>query len=126
MSKSPILVDFERAVRGWFIGMATTDTVEVSDDRIIEGVDYVYGVNDHKRRVVVEKLHKFNRKALRNIGKRKAEKVDSRYNGGDDTMIIPVGKPGSRERVEAMRSQYEAVMASGQEVSIFSWKGDDE
>lgn len=73
-----------------------------------------------------EKVLKFNRKALRNIGKRKIEKVDPRYNGGEDTMIIPVGKPGSKERVEAMRTQYEAIIASGHEVSIFSWKGNDE
>lgn len=70
-----------------------------------------------------EKVLKFNRTALRNIGKRKVEKVDPRYNGGEDTMILPVGKPGSKERVEALRFQYEAVIANGQEVSPFSWEG---
>lgn len=70
-----------------------------------------------------EKILKFNRTALRNMGKRKVEKVDPRYKGGDDTMIIKVGKPGSRERVEALRVQYEAVQASGEEVSPFSWEG---
>lgn len=123
MSKSPILAEFERAVRGWFIGMATPDIVEVSDDRIIEGVDYVYGVSDRKRKVVVEKLHKFNKKALRNMGKVRKEKVDPRYSGGEDTMIVKVGKPGSRERVEALRSQYEAVAAAGEEISPFAWEG---
>ena len=123
--KSPIVREFERAVSQWFIGMATPDIVEVSDDRVIDGVDYVYGVSDRKRKVVVEKLHKFNRTALRNMNKRKVEKVDPRYKGGDDTMIVPVGKPGSRERVEALRSQYEAVMASGEEVSPFGWVGED-
>lgn len=66
-----------------------------------------------------EKILKFNRKALRRLGKSKAEKADPRLIGGDDTMIIKVGKPGSRERVEALRSQYEAVMADGGEVSPF-------
>ena len=70
-----------------------------------------------------EKVLKFNRKALRNLGKSKVEKVDPRYNGGDDTMIVKVGKPGSRERVEALRSQYEAITACGEEVSPFSWEG---
>lgn len=123
--ESEIMRDFKRAVQTWFIGMATPDTVEVSDDRVVEGVDYVYGVTDRKRKVVVEKLHKFNRKALRRIGKRKVSKADPRYKGGDDTMILKVGKPGSRERVEALRSQYEAIAASGEEVSPFSWKGEE-
>ena len=49
------------------------------------------------------------RSALKNIGKASKEKVDPRYNGGDDLMIIKVGKPGSRERVEALASQYAAI-----------------
>lgn len=73
--------------------------------------------------IVSEKVLKFNRKALRRAGSVKAEKVDPRYGGGDDTMILKVGKPGSRERVEALRSQYEAVMANNEEVSPFSWEG---
>lgn len=121
--ESEILREFKRAVQTWFIGMAIPDVVEVSDDRVIDGVDYVYGISDRKRKVVVEKLHKFNRKALRRIGKRKVEKVDPRYGGGDDTMIVKVGKPGSRERVEALRSQYEAIAAHGEEVSPFGWEG---
>jgi hypothetical protein len=69
-----------------------------------------------------EKVLKFNRKALRNMGKVKVEKIDPRYNGGEDTMIVKVGKPGSRERVEALRSQYEAIEASGENLSPFGWK----
>lgn len=67
-----------------------------------------------------EKILKFNRKALRRKGDSKAEKADPRYKGGDDLMILKVGKPGSRERVEALRSQYEAIAAHGEEVSPFS------
>jgi len=70
-----------------------------------------------------EKVLKFNRKAMRDTAVEKAEKVDPRYGGGEDTMIVKVGKPGSRERVEALRSQYEAVAATGEEVSPFAWEG---
>ena len=70
-----------------------------------------------------EKVLKFNRKAMRDAAIEKAEKVDPRYGGGEDTMIVKVGKPGSRERVEALRSQYEAVAAAGEEVSPFAWEG---
>ena len=70
-----------------------------------------------------EKVLKFNRRAMRETAVEKAEKVDPRYSGGEDTMIVKVGKPGSRERVEALRSQYEAVAAIGEEVSPFGWEG---
>jgi len=70
-----------------------------------------------------EKILKFNRKAMRETAVEKVEKVDPRYSGGEDTMIVKVGKPGSRERVEALRSQYEAVAAVGEEVSPFAWEG---
>ena len=68
-----------------------------------------------------EKVLRFNRKAMRNTTATMAEKVDPRYGGGEDTMIAKVGKPGSRERVEALRSQYDAV--AGEEVSPFAWEG---
>jgi len=70
-----------------------------------------------------EKVLKFNRKAMRELSKRTVEKVDPRYSGGEDTMIVKVGKPGSRERVEALRSQYDAIAAMGEEVSPFGWEG---
>ena len=69
-----------------------------------------------------EKVLKFNRKAMRETATEKTEKVDPRYSGGEDTMIVKVGKPGSRERVEALRSQYEAVATIGEEVSPFGWE----
>ena len=65
-----------------------------------------------------EKVIRFNRKALRKGGKAKA-KVSSRFRGGEDGMIVPVGEPGSGERVEALRSQYDMILASGEEVSPF-------
>ena len=73
-----------------------------------------------------EKILKFNRKALRNLGKIKKEKADPRFIGGHDTMIVRAGKPGSRERVEALTMQYGAILACGEEVSPFAFKGDDE
>lgn len=110
MSMSEILDDFERDIQGWFIGIAIPHQPSLADD--------VVGP------IRSEKILKFNRKALLNSGKRKVEKVDPRYGGGEDTMIIKVGKPGSEERKEALRSQYEAILASGEEVSPFSWKGE--
>jgi len=82
------------------------------------------GVDDQKRYVVSEKVIKFNRTALKNLGKVRKEKVDPRYAGGEDTMIVPVGKPGSRERVEELAKQYGAV--AHLELSPFSFKGEDE
>lgn len=67
-----------------------------------------------------EKILKFNRKALRKGSKVQTEKVDPRYGGGEDTMILKVGKPGSRERVEALAEQYGAILACGEEVSPFA------
>lgn len=67
-----------------------------------------------------EKILKFNRKALKNLGRKKVEKNDPRFIGGNDLMIVKVGKPGSRERVEALANQYAAILACGEEVSPFS------
>ena len=65
-----------------------------------------------------EKILRFNRKSLRQGGMSKV-KVSSRFRGGEDGMIVPVGKPGSQERVEALRTQYDMILASGEEVSPF-------
>jgi len=107
--KFPIIENAKRQARMCFLGIAIPHQPSLADG--------VYGP------ISSEKVLKFNRKALRNIGKRSVEKVDPRYNGGDDTMIVRVGKPGSRDRVEALRSQYEAIAACGEEVSPFGWEG---
>jgi hypothetical protein len=70
-----------------------------------------------------EKVLKFNRSAMRDSVKTMVEKVDPRMGLGEDTMIVKVGKPGSRERVEALRSQYEATLTMGEEISPFAWEG---
>ena len=52
-------------------------------------------------------VHKFNRKAIKDVVKSEQAKVDDRYLSSQDNMIDAVGKPGSSERVEALRSHYE-------------------
>lgn len=54
-------------------------------------------------------LYKFNRKAMRKIVKSERAKVDDRYLSSKDNMINPVGKPGSDERLEALRLHYETT-----------------
>lgn len=121
-TKFPIIERAKIQARMIFKGIAIPMLVEIPDDKVVEDTDYVYGVTDQQRYVVTEKVVKFNRKALRRLGKVRAEKVDPRLVGGDDTMIVKVGKPGSRERVEALAHQYAAIMAHGEEISPFAFK----
>lgn len=124
--KFPIIEKAKRQARMCFKGIAVPTVVPVPDMRVVEDVDYVYGIQDHGRYVVSEKVMKFNRTALKNIGKRKAsENTDPRFVGGVDSMIIKVGKPGSKERVDALASQYAAILASGEEISPFAWKDEE-
>lgn len=120
--KFEIIENAKRQARMVFKGIAIPTLVPVPDSRVVEGVDYVSGVQDHGRYVVSEKVLKFNRKALKNLGKRKKENNDPRFVGGEDTMIVKAGKPGSRERVEALAHQYGAILACGEEISPFAWK----
>ena len=103
-TKYKIIEDAKRQARMCFLGIAIPHQPTLADG--------TYGP------IRSEKVLKFNRKALRNIGKRKVESVDSRFIGGDDTMIVKVGKPGSRERVEALMSQYENL--ANNEMSPFT------
>ena len=122
-TKYPIIENAKRQARMIFKGIAVPMLVEIPDDKVVDDVDYVYGVTDQKRYVVSEKVLKFNRTALKNLGKVRKEKADPRYVGGEDTMIVPVGKPGSRERVEELTKQYGAV--AHLELSPFSFKSDE-
>lgn len=92
-SKFKIIEDAKRQARMCFLGIAIPTEVKNIDGEMVQ----------------VEKVLKFNRKALKNLGKVKAEKVDPRMIGGDDKMIVKVGKPGSRERVEELAKQYSVV-----------------
>lgn len=123
--KPDIVKNAERQARMIFKGIAIPMVVPVPDSRVVEGVDYVSGVQDRGRYVVSEKVLKFNRKALRNLRKRKTENADPRFVGGNDTMIVKAGKPGSRERVEALFDQYTAILACGEEISPFAYKGEE-
>jgi len=107
-TKFKIIEDAKRQARMCFLGIAIPCDKRTADGGTIRS----------------EKVLKFNRKALRKAGKISIEKVDPRYNGGDDTMIVKVGKPGSRDRVEALRSQYEKIATCGEEISPFSWRGE--
>ena len=103
MTKFAIVENAKRQARMMFVGIAIPHQPSLAD-----------GVHGPIRS---EKVLKFNRTALRNAGRVKAETVDSRFRGGNDNMIVPVGKPGSRERVEALAAQYATMME--REVSPF-------
>jgi tRNA G37 N-methylase TrmD len=109
MTKFAIVENAKKQARMLFVGIAIPHQPSLANG--------VYGP------IHSEKILKFNRKALRNLGKVKMEKADSRYNGGEDTMIVKVGKPGSAERKAALAEQYAAILASGEEVSVFGWNG---
>lgn len=104
--KYPMIEAAKVQARMCFLGIAIPTEVKNIDGEVVQ----------------VEKVLKFNRKALRRLGKVRVKKVDPRIVGSEDTMIVPVGKPGSRERVEALRTQYEAIAACGEEISPFRWK----
>jgi hypothetical protein len=63
-----------------------------------------------------EKVLKFNRKSMRESVKNSV-KVSSRFKGGEDNMRFPVGKPGSKERLNALIVQYASL--EEEEVSPF-------
>ena len=105
-TKYPMIEAAKVQARMCFLGIAIPTEVKNIDGEMVQ----------------VEKVLKFNRKALRRLGKVRVSKVDPRVVGSEDTMIVPVGKPGSRERVEALLSQYEAIAACGEEISPFRWK----
>ena len=109
MTKFAIVENAKRQARMLFVGIAIPHQPSLAD-----------GVVGPIRS---EKILKFNRKALRNMGKVKADKVDPRMLGGEDTMIVPVGKPGSRERIEELTKQYGVV--AHLELSPFSFKSDE-
>lgn len=94
-TKYKIVENAKRQARMCFLGIAIPCQKKLADG--------MYGP------IRCEKVLKFNRKALRNIGKVKATKVDPRMIGGEDTMRFKVGKPGSRERVEALALQYASL-----------------
>lgn len=107
--KYPIIENAKRQARMCFLGIAIPTEVKNIDGEMVQ----------------VEKVLKFNRKSLRNLGKVRQEKADPRLIGSDDSMIVKVGNPGSKERVTALTDQYTAIMAHGEEISPFGWKEND-
>ena len=105
-TKFAIIENAKRQARMCFLGIAIPHQPTVADG--------VYGP------IRSEKVLKFNRKALRKGSQSKKEKADPRYKGGDDLMIVKVGKPGSAERKAALAEQYAAILACGEEVSPFA------
>jgi len=93
MEKFPIVEEFKRTVRGVFYGMAIPCEKTTADGGTI----------------MSEKVLKFQRSALRRIGKKKVTKADPRLIGGQDRMRFPVGKPGSPERLDALAAQYASL-----------------
>jgi tRNA U54 and U55 pseudouridine synthase Pus10 len=91
--KFAIVENAKRQARLCFLGIAIPTVVKSIDGEMVQ----------------VEKVLKFNRTALKNIGKASREKVDPRMIGGEDNMIVKVGKPGSRERIEELAKQYSVV-----------------
>lgn len=104
-TKFKIIEDAKRQARMIFLGIAIPHQPSTADG--------VYGP------IKSEKIIKFNKTALRNMGKMKKEKVDPRLVGGSDLMVDKVGKPGSKDRVEALRAFYELQNIAGQETSAF-------
>lgn len=102
-NKFPIIENAKRQARMCFVGIAIPHQPTLANGE--------YGP------IRSEKILKFNRKALKNLGKKKITKIDPRYKGGDDLMVTKVGKPGSRERVEALAAQYAILQES--ETSAF-------
>jgi len=100
-TKFPMIEKAKRQARLCFLGIALPTVVKSIDGEMVQ----------------VEKVIKFNRTALKNMGKSKTENVDPRFIGGDDNMIVKVGKPGSRERVEELAKQYS--VATRHEISPF-------
>jgi hypothetical protein len=106
MTKFAIIENAKRQARMCFVGIAIPHQPTLANGE--------YGP------IKSEKILKFNRTALRNIGKMKKQSNDPRFVGGEDHMILNVGKPGSPERVAALIEQYAAIAACGEEVSPFS------
>jgi hypothetical protein len=104
----------KRAARAMFYGIASgAELVEVTDP--VEGVEYFTG-EDGVPCLWVEKVTKFPKSR----GSKSKYKHHRNYNpAAHDNMIVKVGTPGSRERLDALRDQYAAIEAGKHDVSPF-------
>lgn len=115
LSKYPVIRNAQLAARKMFYGIANgAELVEVTGE-LIEGVEYFIG-EDGVPCIWVEKVQKFPKSR----GSKAKHKHDPRLNvAATDHMIVKTGKPGSQERLDALRDQYAAIEASCQDVSPF-------
>lgn len=122
-TKSETTLRIEREMRelaeSFFVGVAIPSLVAVDDAQVIEDETYVYGTGlfdtvKGQRYAICEKLLKFSRKKKRV----KPFKHHRNYNpSAPDMMRDPVGKPGSQERLDAMRDRM--VQWEKEEKSLF-------
>ena len=104
----------KQAVRDSFCIVTGAELVEVTGD-VIEGEEYFTG-EDGVPCIWVETV----KKLPKSRGSKAKFKHHRNYNpAAPDNMVIAVGKPGSRERLDALQAQYTAIQASGHEVSPF-------
>lgn len=116
LSKYPVIRNAQLAARKMFYGIANgAELVDVHDQDAIEGVEYFVG-DDGRRCIWVETVQKFPKPR----GSKAKFKHHRNYNpAAPDNMIVKTGKPGSQARKDALRDQYAAIEASGQDVSPF-------
>lgn len=95
MAKYAIIENAKLQARMIFLGIAIPHQPSLAEG--------VYGP------IRSEKVLKFNRTALRQVGRKVKAKSDPRFVGGEDRMRFPVGKPGSPERVAALIEQYASL-----------------
>lgn len=93
--KPTIVKTAERVARSCFLGIAIPHQPKLSKD--------TFGP------IKSEKILKFSRKALIHGIASKRMAVDPRIIGSQDNMRFKVGKPGSKDRVEALVSQYASL-----------------
>jgi hypothetical protein len=111
-----------KMAESFFVGMAHDSLVAVNDENVIDGVEYRYGTGlfdtiKGQRYAVCEQTEKFVRQRKKIV----KHKNDKRHNVAViDKMIISVGEPGSPERKQALAEQYQAIEASGKELSVFA------
>jgi hypothetical protein len=115
LSKYPVIRDAQLAARKMFYGMASGAKLVECNGEHIDGVEYFIG-EDGVRCVWSETVTRFPKSR----GSKSKHKHDPRFNvEANDNMIIAVGKPGSRERLDALQAQYAAIEAGQHDVSPF-------
>jgi hypothetical protein len=107
----------KRSARKMFYGIASGAKLVECHGEPIDGVEYFIG-EDGVRCVWVETVTKFPKSR----GSKAKHKHHRNLNvSAHDTMVDPVGKPGSAERLAALAARYDRLKDSEQ--SPFAWEG---